>query len=100
MISRNPFPSWSPAWCSAWQLSVNIDKCRVLHLGFNNLLVQYTYNTICSDATTVCDLGVNVDSSQKYDGYNATLIVLLPRHIHASVYCSMVFSIVIFFFYT
>ena len=46
------------------------DKCRVLHLGFNTLPVQYTYNnTTFSDATTVCDLGVDVDSSLKYDGH-------------------------------
>ena len=32
--------------------------------------MQYTYNnTTFSDATTVCDLGVDVDSSLKYDGH-------------------------------
>jgi len=31
--------------------------------------MQYIYNnTAFSDATTVCDLGVDVDSSLKYDG--------------------------------
>ena len=53
--------------------SVNTDKCRVLHLGFNNLSVQYILtnynNTTFSDATTVCNLGVDVDSSLKYDGH-------------------------------
>jgi len=46
--------------------------------------VQYTYNnTTFSDATTVCDLGVDVDSSLTYDG-----------HINR-----MALSIVIWFFY-
>jgi len=57
------------SWCSAWQLSVNIEKCNVLHLGFNNASVQYEYNnTVISDVSTVCDLGVDVDSSLKFDG--------------------------------
>jgi len=60
------------SWCSAWQLSVNIEKCHVglLHLGFNNASVQYEYNnTVISDVSSVCDLGVDVDSSLKYDGH-------------------------------
>lgn len=58
------------SWCSAWQLSVNIEKCHVLHLGFNNASVQYEYNnTVISDVSTVCDLGVDVDSSLKFDGH-------------------------------
>ena len=55
------------SWCSAWQLSVNIEKCHVLHLGFNNASVQYEYNnTVISDVSTVCDLRVDVDSLLKY----------------------------------
>jgi len=59
------------SWCSAWQLSVNIEKCHVLHLGFNNASVQYEYNnTVISDVSSVCDLGVDVDSySLKFDGH-------------------------------
>ena len=38
--------------------------------------MQYTYNnTIFSDTTTVCDLGVDVDSSQKYDGHINRIVV-------------------------
>jgi len=32
--------------------------------------VQYEYNnTVISDVSTVCDLGVDVDSSLKFDGH-------------------------------
>ena len=40
------------SWCSTWQLSVNIEKGHVQHIGFNNVSVQYTYNkTVISDAS-------------------------------------------------
>jgi len=43
---------------------------RTIHLGFNNASVQYEYNnTVISDVSTVCDLGVDVDSSLKFDGH-------------------------------
>ena len=69
-----------------------------LHLGLHKTLsLQYTYNnTTFSDATTVCDLGVGVDSSLKYDGHINRIVAM---HIHASLYCSAAFSIVIWFFY-
>ena len=69
-----------------------------LHLGLHKTLsLQYTYNnTTFSDATTVCDLGVDVDSSLKYDGHINRIVA---KAYSQSVYCSVVFSIVIFFFY-
>jgi len=60
--------------------------------------VQYTYNnTIFSDTTTVCDLGVDVDSSQKYDGHINRIVVKAYSRI--VILFRVFFSIVIFFFY-
>ena len=83
------------SWCSAWQLLVNTDKCRVLHLSFNNLSVQYTYNNTIFSDTTVSDLGVDVDSSKKYDGHINRIVakaysrigILFRGFYRASAYC-------------
>ena len=32
-------------WADYWQLSININKCNVLHLGSGNLLIDY-YNIV------------------------------------------------------
>ena len=34
--------------CSTWQLSVSIETSHVLHIGFNNVSVQYIYKSFSS----------------------------------------------------
>ena len=33
-------------WTHDWSLKLNIDKCKVLHLGKNNLLFTYNIQTL------------------------------------------------------
>jgi Reverse transcriptase (RNA-dependent DNA polymerase) len=50
-------------WCCKWQLSVKVAKCHVLHIGKSN----HHYSNFFSDACVVSDLGIEMDSSLKYD---------------------------------
>ena len=63
------------SWCIMWQLTVNVSKCHVLHLGYNNPGHIYCYdqNEIPA-ATSVCDLGVDIDSSLKYDRHISRIV--------------------------
>jgi len=58
--------------------------------------VQYTYNNTIFSDTTVSDLGVDVDSSQKYDGHINRIVAKAYSRIGI---LFRDFSIVIFFFY-
>ena len=56
------------AWADQWQLSINISKCHVLHLGRNNPRLTYCINNCTiSDEDVVTDLGVDIDIGLKYD---------------------------------
>ncbi|CAM5165119.1 unnamed protein product [Natator depressus] len=53
-------------WATKWQMKFNVDKCKVMHIGKNNL--HYTYNMMGANLATTNqekDLGVIVDSSLK-----------------------------------
>ena len=50
------------SWCSTWQLSINISKSYILHLGsFNNNFIYHISGTILSCPPSISDLGVIVD---------------------------------------
>ncbi|CAM5138679.1 unnamed protein product [Natator depressus] len=53
-------------WATKWQMKLNVDKCKVTHIGKNN--PNYTYNMMEANLATTNqekDLGVIVDSSLK-----------------------------------
>ena len=55
-------------WADYWQLSININKCNVLHLGSGNLLIEYYIKGKKLEfADTVRDLGVETDCKLSYD---------------------------------
>ena len=54
------------AWAKKWQMSFNVGKCKILHLGSNN--PQFVYNmegVTLNAASNQKDLGVFVDQSAK-----------------------------------
>jgi len=53
-------------WSLDWQMLFNVDKCTVLHMGYNNKEYDYKLgcNTIRSSATER-DLGVVIDRTGK-----------------------------------
>jgi len=56
--------------CCNWQLSVNVGKCHVLHIGKTNHHHSYFFNGCqINDACVVSDLGIEIYSSLKYDAH-------------------------------
>ena len=62
-------------WCTDWQLTINIKKCFVLHLGKTNSQILYTLDGCCIDiAQNVTDLGVESDCNLIYDTHINNII--------------------------
>jgi len=62
-------------WCANWQLTINTQKCFVLHLGFTNSQLQYTLNgCLINDAHNITDLVVDIDCNLKYDTHINNII--------------------------
>lgn len=54
-------------WSESWQMSFNIDKCVVLHVGNNNQQFDYYLgNNLIKTSNKERDLGVIVDNSCKF----------------------------------
>jgi hypothetical protein len=62
-------------WCETWLLTLNIDKCHVLHLGHNNPKINYMLgaNTIQS-VVTERDLGVVVSNDFKWTNHISAIV--------------------------
>lgn len=55
-------------WCSDWCLTLNENKCTVLHIGHNNPRLQYTLNNnAITPVNHQKDLGVLVSSDLKWE---------------------------------
>ena len=63
-------------WCREWQLSININKCHVLHIGRKNKFNFAYFLNGCqiNDADVVTDLGVIMDPLLKYDAHINKLV--------------------------
>ena len=54
-------------WSQDWQMSFNVDKCKVMHLGRNNLRSKYCMNnTTLDDTNEEKDLGVLISNDLKW----------------------------------
>jgi hypothetical protein len=57
-------------WCSEWQLTVNINKCHVIHIGKGIYNHVYSFDGhqlhVCDK---VCDLGIEIDSDLSFDAH-------------------------------
>lgn len=59
-------------WAKKWQLSYNIDKCKVMHIGVKNPKKDYVMTREDKEiklesSALEKDLGVNVDEKLKFD---------------------------------
>ena len=63
-------------WCENWQMSININKCKVLTVSHDkNSITRYDYGFQTTPTNFVslehvenfCDLGVVMDSELKFD---------------------------------
>jgi hypothetical protein len=56
-------------WSLDWQMLFNVDKCTVLHMGYNNKEYDYKLgNNLIRSSTTERDLGVVIDRTGKSSG--------------------------------
>jgi len=55
------------SWCKYWQLSINVSKCQIIHLGKSNSL--YTYHLsgeVLPNPALISDLGVKIDRTLSF----------------------------------
>jgi ribonuclease P/MRP protein subunit RPP40 len=71
------------AWADQWQLSINISKCHVLHLGRINPRNMYFVNNsrIPDQCDCVTDLGVEVDNGLKFNKHISNIITKANQRI-------------------
>jgi len=54
------------AWSTEWQMLFNIDKCKVMHMGYNNIQAEYAMNDVKLECVSEeKDLGVIVSDDLK-----------------------------------
>lgn len=62
-------------WCSMWKLSLNSDKCNVLHLGSNNPNNSYVLNNILiKSVNQQKDLGIIITKDLKWESHIANVV--------------------------
>ena len=53
-------------WSEEWQIKFNVNKCKVMHLGYNNPLYEYSMNDeVLIDTEEERDLGATIHKSLK-----------------------------------
>ena len=53
-------------WSNKWQMQFNLEKCKVMHFGYNNTCLEYTVGEAKLTVTKAeKDLGVVIDSTLK-----------------------------------
>jgi len=62
-------------WCGIWQMSINSDKCQVLHLGRSNPRFIYGFSNVpLLSPKTVVDLGLRLDDSLSFTTHILSLV--------------------------
>ena len=62
-------------WCTQSQLTINISKCAVLHLGrFNSFFQYYLAGSPLPNPSTMSDLGVLVDKSLTFSPHISSIV--------------------------
>ena len=62
-------------WAKDWELTFNVDKCKVMHYGQNNNNHEYTMDgKVLKSADEECDLGVTFQKDLKFSKHIAVKI--------------------------
>jgi len=62
-------------WCRIWQLTINVEKCQILHLGKLNGRYSYGLNNLeIPNPPLVNDLGLLVDESLSFSKHIANIV--------------------------
>ena len=63
------------SWCHRWQLSVNIKKSLILHLGKSNSHFQYHFsNSLLPSPVSTIDLGVLIHQSLSFSSHISSIV--------------------------
>ena len=69
-------------WANKWKMSFNVNKCKIMHLGYKNAEHQYVLNdTILSKSTEEKDLGVLIDNELKFSSHIKGIVAKANRMI-------------------
>ena len=67
-------------WASEWQLKLNIKKCAVMHMGYNNPNFVYAINNVDVNVVSeMNDLGITEKNSLHLDSYINTMVGIAYR---------------------
>ena len=62
-------------WTEKWLLKLNVSKCSVLHIGYNNPRLEYDIGGLeLSKVTEQVDLGVKVSNDLKWESHIDTIV--------------------------
>ena len=69
-------------WAEKWKMSFNVNKCKIMHLGYGNMKHEYNLNgTVLSETTVEKDLGVHIDNQLKFSQHINGIVAKANRMI-------------------
>ena len=69
-------------WADKWKMSFNVDKCKIMHLGYDNGKHEYNLNGITLKETKEeKDLGVLIDKDLKFSSHIKSIVAKANRMI-------------------
>ena len=69
-------------WATKWKMSFNVNKCKVMHLGYGNPRQEYELDgTVLSETSEERDLGVVIDSDLKFSKHIKGIVAKANRMI-------------------
>ena len=69
-------------WATKWKMSFNINKCKIMHLGYGNGKQEYELNgTVLSESREEKDLGVLIDNDLKFSRHIKGIVAKANRMI-------------------
>ena len=69
-------------WARKWKMSFNVNKCKIMHLGYGNEKQNYELNgTVLAETTEEKDLGVLIDNDLKFSRHIKGVVAKANRMI-------------------
>ena len=69
-------------WADKWKMSFNVNKCKIMHLGYDNGKHEYNLNgTTLLETTEEKDLGVLIDNKLKFSSHIKSIVAKANRMI-------------------
>ena len=69
-------------WADKWKMSFNVNKCKIMHLGYDNGKHEYNLNgTTLMETTEEKDLGVLIDKDLKFTSHIKSIVAKANRMI-------------------